>query len=151
MNMHKLADDFLKLSRVDPELVRRLLLKINAAPNHCIPVSEMTPEELELADVLVRREDLIRIPENHGVTQNVHRNLSGIPVRLMDRVFSPTKRKVPERFAITQAGMDTIQSFKFDTLQHEDMSSYRMKAAPNTMKDEDDDQVVVNKELNFKL
>jgi hypothetical protein len=150
MNLYKLAHQFYVVSQStrDPKAELKLLNKINNSPMGYVATSDLTDEEWNIASRLQRWGELDLVPENHGVTQDVERNRLGDPTRLRERTHVPSKRKFPERFVITQSGAETLESFKYDTLHQEDVSSYsKLKTAPPN--DDYEYDVRVNKTLDF--
>jgi hypothetical protein len=149
MNLSKLAHQFYVVSQStrDPKAEVKLLHRMNTSPTGYIAISDLSPEEKDIAHRLARWEEIALIPENHTAIRDVERNRVGDPTRLLERTNVPSKRKLPERYVITQQGAETLESFKYDTLHQEDVSSYsKIKAAP-----QNDDRVQINDTLDFTV
>ncbi len=122
MTLHNLANEFLKicLSDDNSDPATQLLKKVNRAPGHFVAVSDLSPEELTLAEYLFARRYLDRIPAGMGVSMEVYeRGVDGEAALFGPKKYRETKRKLPDRYVVTNGGAYALQTFKHDTLRRE--------------------------------
>jgi len=115
-NIDKLTDKYYKYCiaikyGIDPESEEyKFLLKIDTSPHHYMAISNMSLEELDLADKLARKRWIELVPASHGVTQKSHYDA---------RVHVPSKQHLPARYVMLSGGSYALGTFDMDTSDEE--------------------------------
>jgi len=119
MNLLKQAQEFEERTKtLEAQNVYELLLKINRSPYHYLATKDMTPKELEFAEIAQTYNYIELIPANHSAVLEK-------PEHYSPRKHVPTRRDLPERYVLLAAGSHTLNSF-IDTM-NEDRREYRRK------------------------
>ncbi len=123
-----------------PVTERDLLMKINRGPGGSIPVSELAPEEIKVADKLVTRGLLRHVPAGHGVsTQGGQKGFYGDHMAVTGGRNEPTPvdlksaHRYPERYVVTSGGSHGTDTFKHDTF-HDERNAIRAARRDGTLK-----------------